>query len=108
MGTPRRRSAHRGGAACSSPRTFFGQRELGTWQDGRRKVRPKSRLHVTSLRTPISGSRHSKSHVAGLATFSFRGSTKLASLFRVFPTALATIHAFISTAGYGLSKSTGS
>src|ERR1019366_10494407 len=65
-------------------------------------------LHRRSKRNvSIIGSRHSKSDRVGLASFSFRGSTKLASLFRVFPTALPTFHAFISSAGYGLSKSTG-
>src|ERR1017187_1661052 len=49
----------------------------------------------------ISGSAHSKSdRVVGLASFSLRGSTKLAALFRVFPTALLTFHAFISSGGY--------
>src|ERR1035438_3020918 len=65
-------------------------------------------LHRRSKRNlAISGSPHSKSDSVGLASFSIRGSTKLASLFRVFPTALPTFHAFISSAGYGLSKSTG-
>src|ERR1700752_799740 len=47
----------------------------------------------------ITGSGHSKSDRAG-APFSFTGSIKLASLFRVFPTSLPTFHSFISSAGY--------
>src|ERR1017187_9859586 len=72
------------------------------WKAGDRQT-----LHGRGKRNvAISSSRHSKSDSVGLASFSFRGSTKLASLFRVFPTALPTFHAFISSA-YGLSKSTG-
>ena len=37
----------------------------------------------------------------------YTGRIKLASLFRVLPTARLTFHAFISSAGYGLSRSTG-
>src|ERR1019366_9226662 len=48
----------------------------------------------------FSGSRHSKSgRVVALASSSLRGSTKLASLCRVFPTALPTFHTFIFSAG---------
>src|ERR1017187_2459360 len=73
------------------------------WKAGDRQT-----IHRSGKRNfAISGSRHSKSDSVGLASFSFRGSIKLASLFRVFPTALPTFHAFISSAGYGLSKSTG-
>src|ERR1035437_2319122 len=76
-----------------------------TWKYGDRQT-----LHGRDKRNvSISGSRHSKSdRVVGVATFSFRGSTKLASLFRGFPTALPTFHAFIPSALYGRSKSTGS
>src|ERR1017187_5269722 len=73
------------------------------WKAGDRQT-----LHRRGKRNfAISGSPHSKSDSVGLASFSIRGSTKFASLFRVFPTALPTFHAFISSAGYGLSKSTG-
>src|ERR1019366_3722902 len=74
-----------------------------------RKFIDRQTLHRRRERNvAIAGSRHSKSDSEmGMASFSFRGSTKLASLFRVYPTAFPTFHAFISSAGYGLSKSTG-
>src|ERR1039458_7957545 len=72
------------------------------------KVGDGQTLHRRGKRNvAISCSRHSKSGRAVLAAFPFRGSTKLASSFRVFPTALPTFQAFIFSAGQGLSKSTG-
>lgn len=43
----------------------------------------------------------------GKASASQTGAINPGLLFRTFPTALLTFHAFISSAGYGLSKSTG-